>query len=124
MYADHPKAKPPVPAAQLAMAKLLQTYEQKSDAGAMRKAMFDKRWQIVLNCLSEEGAPFSQKTRCYFRHQLITHNMNVTLLEHAIHIAFPFIEQGLHPNNYDFAAQYLAYGPRQRLIRRLTIQNL
>lgn len=51
MYADHPKAKPPVPAAQLAMAKLLQTYEQKSDAGATREAMFDKRWQIVLNCL-------------------------------------------------------------------------
>lgn len=50
--------------------------------------------------------------------------MDVTLLEHAVHIAFPFIEQGQHSNNYDFAAQYSVYGPHQRLIQRLTIQNL
>ena len=90
MYADHPKGKPPVPAAQLAMATLLQTYEQKSDAGAALEAMFDKRWQMALNCLGDEGAPFSQGTLCDFRHRLIKHNMDVTLLEHTVHIACIF----------------------------------
>ncbi len=90
MYADHPKGKPPVPAAQLAMATLLQTYEQKSDAGATLEAMFDKRWQMVLNCLGDEGSPFSQGTLCDFRHRLIKHNMDVTLLEHTVHIAKEF----------------------------------
>ena len=61
MYADHPKGKPPVPAAQLA-----------------------------LNCLGDEGAPFSQGTLCDFRHRLIKHNMDVTLLEHTVHIAKEF----------------------------------
>ncbi len=90
MYADHPKGKPPVPAAQLAMATLLQTYEQKSDAGATLEAMFDKRWQMALNCLGNEGAPFSQGTLCDFRHRLIKHNMDITLLEHTVHIAKEF----------------------------------
>jgi hypothetical protein len=90
MYADHPKGKPPVPAAQLAMATLLQTYEQKSDAGATLEAMFDKRWQMTLHCLGDEGSPFSQGTLCDFRHRLIKHNMDVTLLEHTVHIAKEF----------------------------------
>ena len=77
--------------------------------------MFDKRWQIVLNCLGEEGAPFSQGTLCNFRHRLITHNMDVTLLEHTVHITFPFIQQSQHSNNYDFAAQYSVYGPPSTL---------
>ena len=62
MYADHPKGKPPVPATQLAMATILQSYEQKSDAGATLDAMFDMRWRMVLNCLDDENAPFSQGT--------------------------------------------------------------
>jgi hypothetical protein len=87
MYSDHPKGKPPVPAAQLAMATLLQTYEQKSDAGAALEAMFDKRWQMVLNCFEDDNPPFSQGTLCDFRHRLIRHNMDVKLLEHTVHIA-------------------------------------
>ncbi|WDE04471.1 IS1182 family transposase [Thalassomonas viridans] len=90
MYADHPKGKPPVPAAQLAMATLLQSYEQKSDAGATLDAMFDMRWKMVLNCLSDETAPFSQGTLCDFRHRLIKHNMDVILLEHTVNIAKEF----------------------------------
>ena len=90
MYADHPKGKPPVPAAQLAMATLLQSYEQKSDAGATLDAMFDIRWKMVLNCLDEEVAPFSQGTLCDFRHRLIKHNMDVVLLEHTVNIAKEF----------------------------------
>lgn len=90
MYADHPKGKPPVPAAQLAMATILQSYEQKSDAGATLDAMFDIRWKMVLNCLDDEAAPFSQGTLCDFRHRLVKHNMDVTLLEHTVNIAKEF----------------------------------
>ena len=42
MYADHPKGKPPVPAAQLAMATLLQSYEQKSDAGSTAEPVYER----------------------------------------------------------------------------------
>ncbi len=90
MYADHPRGKPPVPTAQLAMATLLQAYEQKSDAGAALEAMFDKRWQMVLNCLGEESTPFSQGTLCDFRHRLVKHNMDVTLLEQSVAVAKEF----------------------------------
>ncbi|MBE4606535.1 hypothetical protein BOO28_14275, partial [Vibrio navarrensis] len=64
MYADHPRGKPAVPAALLAMATILQAYEQKSDAGATLEAMFDQRWQMVLDCLGSEESPFSQGTLC------------------------------------------------------------
>ena len=53
MYSDHPKGKPPVPAALLGMATLLQAYTQLSDANATQEAIFDKRWQMVLNCLDK-----------------------------------------------------------------------
>ncbi len=90
MYADHPKGKPPVPAALLAMATLLQSYEQQSDAGATLDSMFDIRWKMVLDCLGEESPPFSQGTLCDFRHRLIKHNMDVVLLEHTVKIAKEF----------------------------------
>ncbi len=90
MYTEHPKGKPPVPAALLAMATLLQTYEQKSDAGAARAGMFDMCWRMVLNCLGEDDVPFSQGTLCDFRHRLIKHNMDVILLEHTVLIAKQF----------------------------------
>lgn len=87
MYHDHPKGKPPIPAAQLAMATILQAYEQKSDAGATLDAMFDIRWRMVLNSLDCEEAPFSQGTLCDFRHRLIKHNMDEVLLSHTVDVA-------------------------------------
>ena len=59
MYADHPKGKPVVPAAQLGYGDFYcKVYEQQSDAGATMNSMFDIRWKMVLNCLNEETAPF------------------------------------------------------------------
>ncbi|MBE3656056.1 DDE transposase [Vibrio navarrensis] len=87
MYADHPRGKPAVPAALLAMATILQAYEQKSDAGATLEAMFDQRWQMVLDCLGSEESPFSQGTLCDFRHRLIANDMDVVLLEHTVNVA-------------------------------------
>lgn len=87
MYKDHPKGKPPIPPAQLAMATLLQAYEQKSDAGATLDATFDIRWKMVLNCLESENAPFSQGTLCDFRHRLVKYNMDEILLERTVEVA-------------------------------------
>lgn len=87
MYKDHPGGKPPLPAAQLAMATILQAYTQQSDASATLDALFDKRWQMVLNCLGTEEPPFSQGSLCDFRHRLIKHNMDETLLSQTVLVA-------------------------------------
>ncbi len=90
LYADHPRGKPPIPPAQLAMATLLQAYEQRSDAGATLDAMFDMRWQMVLNCLGSDEAPFSQGVLCDFRHRLVKANMDEVLLEQTVKVAKEF----------------------------------
>ena len=90
MYHDHPRGKPMVSPALLAMATLLQAYEQKSDAAAVLESVFDKRWQMVLGCLGEEEPPFSQGTLCDFRHRLIQHDMDKKLLEHTVEVAKEF----------------------------------
>lgn len=90
LYADHPRGKPPIPPAQLAMATLLQAYEQKSDASATLDAMFDARWQMVLNCLGSNEPPFSQGVLCDFRHRLVKANMDEVLLEHTVKVAKEF----------------------------------
>ena len=90
LYADHPRGKPPIPPAQLAMATLLQAYEQKSDAGATLDAMFDARWQMVLNCLGDDEPPFSQGVLCDFRHRLVKADMDEALLEQTVKIAKEF----------------------------------
>lgn len=87
MYSEHPKGKPVVPASQLAMATLLQCYEQKSDSSAVLEALFDKRWQMVLDCLGCEKPPFSQGTLCDFRHRLVKHNLDEELLSRTVEVA-------------------------------------
>lgn len=87
MYQDHPRGHPAVPTALLGMVTLLQAYEQTSDAGATLNSTFDMRWQMVLNSLGAEKAPFSQGTLCDFRHRLVKHNMDVILLERTVEIA-------------------------------------
>lgn len=87
MYADHPRGTPPVHPSILAMATLLQAYQQKSDAEAVLTTKFDTRWKMVLDCLDTEEAPFSQGTLCDFRHRLIKYNMDIVLLEQSVEVA-------------------------------------
>jgi len=87
MYKDYPRGTSPVCPSLLAMATLLQAYQQKSDSEAVLTAKFDTRWKMVLDCLSTEEAPFSQGTLCDFRHRLIKHNMDVILLEKSVEVA-------------------------------------
>src|ERR1044072_8537685 len=67
MYSDTPRGMPPKAPAMLAMVVLLQAYEKKSDAAAVHEALFDVRWQMVLDCLDKEGPAFSQGVLSDFR---------------------------------------------------------
>jgi hypothetical protein len=87
MYADAPRGTPPRPPALLAMVTLLQAYERKSDAGAVEEAVFDRRWQMVLDCLGTEEPIFSQGVLVDFRRRLIEHDMDRRLLDRTVELA-------------------------------------
>lgn len=87
MYSDKPRGTPPLPPAMLAMVTLLQAYEQASDAVAVENAVFDLRWQMVLNNLGDETPPFSQGVLVDFRRRLMAHDMDRRLLEKTVELA-------------------------------------
>ena len=87
MYAEAPTGHPPVPPAQLASVVILQAYTKASDAEAIEALTMDKRWQLVLNCLDCEQAPFSQATLVRFRQALIIHQLDRRLIERTIELA-------------------------------------
>ncbi len=87
MYSDLPRGTPPKPPAQLAMVTLLQAYEQKSDAAAVEEAVFDRRWQMVLDCIGIDAPTFSQGVLVDFRRRLVEHDMDRRLLERTVELA-------------------------------------
>ena len=87
MYSDRPRGTPPKPPAMLVMVTLLQAYEQKSDAAAVEEAVFDRRWQMVLDCLGAERPPFSQGSLVEFRRRLVEHDMDRRLIERTVELA-------------------------------------
>jgi hypothetical protein len=87
MYADMPRGTPPKPPALLAMVTLLQAYERKSDAAAVEEAVFDRRWQMVLDCLGTEDPIFSQGVLVDFRRRLLEHDMDRRLLDRTVELA-------------------------------------
>ncbi len=56
MYAKAVTGHPPVP--QLALTVILQAYTKASDAEAIEALTMDRRWQLVVDCLDCEQAPF------------------------------------------------------------------
>ncbi len=87
LYADSPKGHPPVPPAQLALATILQAYTGASDAEAIEALSMDRRWQLVLDCIDCEMAPFSQATLARFRTALIIHGLDRRLIERTVELA-------------------------------------
>jgi hypothetical protein len=87
MYSDAPRGTAAVPPAMLAMVTLLQAYERKSDAAAVEEAVFDRRWQMVLDCMGTTDAPFSQGVLVDFRRRLVAHDMDRRLLERTVELA-------------------------------------
>ena len=87
MYEQRPSGNRPVPPALLAMTILLQAYTKASDAEAIECMKADRRWQMVLDCLDVEPAPFCQKTLAFFRLRLVEMSMDEELLARTVQLA-------------------------------------
>jgi hypothetical protein len=87
MYSDKTRGTRPKPPALLAMVTLLQAYTGLSDAAAVEQAVFDRRWQMVLDCVGADRPPFSQGTLVEFRRRLIEHDLDQWLVERSVEIA-------------------------------------
>lgn len=87
MYAEAEKGQPPIPPAQLALTVILQAYTQASDAEAIEALTMDRRWQLVVDCLDCEQAPFSQATLVRFRQALMIHQLDRRLIERTVELA-------------------------------------
>jgi Transposase domain (DUF772) len=86
-YADKPKGQPPVPPAQLALATLVQAYTGVSDDEVIEATVMDRRWQLVLDCLGADHAPFSKGTLVGFRKRLIEADLDRRLVERTVALA-------------------------------------
>lgn len=82
-----PRGTSPLPPALLAMVTLLQAYDKAGDAEAVVTAQMDMRWQLVLDCLGAEQAPFSQGVLSQFRTRMMAHDLDKKLLERTVEIA-------------------------------------
>lgn len=87
LYQDSPRGQPPTAPALLALATILQAYTGASDDEVIEASLMDRRWQLVLDCLDSEEAPFSKGTLVAFRRRLIEANMDRRLIERTLEVA-------------------------------------
>ena len=87
LYQDSKQGQPPIAPAQLALATIFQAYMGVSDDDAVEATIMDRRWQLGLDCLDTEEAPFSKGTLVNFRKRLIDVNMDRRLIERTIEVA-------------------------------------
>ncbi|MBI2761111.1 MAG: IS1182 family transposase [Chloroflexi bacterium] len=81
------RGQPPVPPAQLALATILQAYTGVSDDEVIEALVMDRRWQLVLDCLDCDHAPFGKATLIRFRTALIVHGLDRRLVERTVELA-------------------------------------
>ncbi|HEY6408149.1 MAG TPA: transposase [Ktedonobacteraceae bacterium] len=67
LYRKAERGQPPVAPAMLALALILEAYTGVSDDEVIEATVMDRRWQLVLDCLDTEQAPFSKGTLVAFR---------------------------------------------------------
>ncbi|QBD75152.1 IS1182 family transposase [Ktedonosporobacter rubrisoli] len=87
LYAPSLRGQPPIPPAQLALATIVQADTGVSDDEVIEATLMDRRWQLVLDCLDTEQAPFSKGTLVAFRKRLIEAQMDRRLIERTIELA-------------------------------------
>lgn len=87
MYVESNVGHPPVPPAQVALVIILQAYTGVSDDEAMEALIMDRRWQLVVDCLDCEKAPFSKATLVRCRQAIIKRRLERRLLERTIELA-------------------------------------
>lgn len=61
LYRPAERGQPPIAPAMLALALILQAYMGISDDEVIEATVMDRRWQLVLDCLNTEQAPWSQR---------------------------------------------------------------
>jgi len=82
-----PRGQEPCPPAQLALVMLLQRYAGVSDASSVDVAENDRRWQLVLGTLGQEGAPFGQGSLVRFRTRMIANDLDRKLVDRTVELA-------------------------------------
>lgn len=87
LYQESQRGQPPVPAARLALATILQAYTGASDNEVIEASIMDRRWQLVLDCVDTEDPPFSKGTLVAFHRRLSSANMDQRLIERTIEVA-------------------------------------
>ncbi len=87
LYRKAERGQPPVAPAMLALALILEAYTGVSDDEVIEATVMDRRWQLVLDCLDSEQAPFSKGTLVAFRQRLIEAQLDRRLIERTIEIA-------------------------------------
>lgn len=87
LFKDSTVGKCPVAPAQLALAIILQAYTGVSDDEVIEALEMDRRWQLVLDCLDCEQAPFGKGTLVRFRAVLIASESDRRLIERTVEMA-------------------------------------
>src|SRR5256714_7099100 len=87
LYRKVERGQPPVAPAMLALALILEAYTGVTDDEVIEAMVMDRRWQLVLDCLDSEQAPFSKGTLVAFRQRLIEAHMDRRLIERTIEVA-------------------------------------
>ena len=87
LYRQAERGQPPVAPAMLALALILEAYTGVSDDEVIEATVMDRRWQLVLDCLDTEQAPFSKGTLVAFRQRFIEAHLDRRLIERTIEIA-------------------------------------
>ena len=106
LYEDSPLGQPPVPPAKLALATILQAYAGVSDDEVIEALTMDRRWQLALDCLDCEQAPFGKATLQRFRNKLIEQDLDRRLIERTVEMAemgrcsSPSTRRGVWPESH------------------------
>lgn len=87
----------PIPPAQLALTVILQAYTGVSDDEAIEAIEMDKRWQLVLDCLDCDQAPFGKGTLVRFRALLISKSFDQMIVAKTVEMAHLF--KGYNPKS-------------------------
>ena len=87
LYSDKPRGTRPKPPALLTLVLLLQAFTGASDDDAVQLAETDARWQLVLDCLGQEEAPFGKSTLVDFRSRLVRAGFVTELLRRTSDLA-------------------------------------
>jgi Transposase DDE domain/Transposase domain (DUF772) len=91
----------PIPPAQLALAVILQAYTGVSDDEAIEAIEMDRRWQLVLDCLDCEQAPFGKGTLVRFRALLMSKSLDQRIVAKTVEMAH--FHEGYNPKSLKVA---------------------